>query len=37
MRVGVGNGAASWYVNSTSSGNDIGGALESDWFIKEFV
>lgn len=36
-RVGVGNGSATWYVNSTSSGNNLAGRLESEWNIKEVI
>jgi len=35
MRAGVGAGSATWYINSTSSGNDLGGALVSSYEITE--
>ena len=35
MRTGVGSGSSTWYVNSTSAGNDLGGALVSSWQITE--
>lgn len=34
MRIGTDSGAT-WYVNSTSSGNNLGGALLSDYLILE--
>jgi hypothetical protein len=35
MRVGIGAGSGTWYVNSTSAGNDLGGALVSSYEITE--
>jgi hypothetical protein len=35
MRAGIGAGSATWYINSTSSGNDMGGSLISTYQITE--
>ena len=37
MRAGVGNGAATWYINSTSAGNNLGSAYESDFTFLELA
>lgn len=35
LRVGIGGGSAQWYVNSISTGSDLGGALISTYQILE--
>jgi hypothetical protein len=34
-RIGRGSGSATWYVNSTSSGNDLGGVLSTTFVLQE--
>ncbi len=36
MRAGVGAGTATWYINSNATGNNLGGALVSQYEIREF-
>lgn len=35
MRVGIGGGGGTWYVNATNAGNDLGGSLLSSYEITE--
>jgi hypothetical protein len=35
MRTGIGSGAGTWYINSTSTGNNLGGTLVSSYQITE--
>lgn len=37
LRVGIGAGSGTWYVNSTSSGINLGGALSSNYEISEVI
>jgi hypothetical protein len=36
LRVGIGGGGGTWYVNSSGSGNNMGGTLPNTWIITEF-
>ena len=33
----VGGDTVTWYINSVSAGTNLGGALVSDWMIREIV
>lgn len=35
MRAGIGNGSGVWYINSSGSGRNLGGALVSEYMILE--